>query len=63
MADLKASSTTVLLILALSLATWAFFHLESMPLGPGETAVVAGVWAVLVLGAKRLRAHFRKGRE
>jgi hypothetical protein len=36
------------IVLVLSLATWLFFHIESMPLTAPETTVVAGGWFVVV---------------
>jgi hypothetical protein len=60
MADLKASTGAILLIILLSLATWVFFAWEEMPLYAAGTAVVVGAWAVVVLLGRRLWSHFRK---
>ena len=36
----------------MSLATWLFFYLESMPLKPAETTVVVGCWLGVTLIVK-----------
>lgn len=56
----KKPVATILLVLVLSLATWYFFYLESMPLTAAETTFVVGGWAVLVLIAKGFWGRFHK---
>jgi hypothetical protein len=63
MANIKAVSGVVLLTFLLSLATWMFFYVESMPLDSKGTAVVCGGWALLVFSAKWLWSHFHKDRK
>ena len=50
----KKPVATIVVIGALSLATWYFFHMESMPLTSAETTLVVGSWVVVVLLAKWL---------
>jgi hypothetical protein len=50
----KKPVAIIVVIGALSLATWYFFYLEAMPLTPPETAFVVGGWVALVLVAKWL---------
>lgn len=51
---------TILVILVLSLATWYFFQLESMPLTTAETTFEVGFWVVLVLIAKGIWTRFHR---
>lgn len=46
----------ILVIAALSLATWYFFHIKSMPLTPAETTVVVFIWGAVVVAGKWLWA-------
>ena len=64
-AALKASLGTTVAIIALSLAVWVFFYVVSPgePLTPGETSVVVGVCAVIVLSAKWIWARLHKAKE
>jgi predicted transporter len=39
-------------VTVLSLATWLFFHVESMPLSPPETTVIVGGWFIVVFLGK-----------
>jgi hypothetical protein len=50
----KKPVATIVVIGALSLTTWYFFHMESMPLTSAETTFVVGSWVVIVLLAKWL---------
>ena len=50
--ELRKSSPTVIVVLGLSLATWAFFYLKSMTLTVKETTVVVGFWLVVALSVK-----------
>jgi hypothetical protein len=60
----KKPVATILLALALSLATWYFFHLEAMPLTAGETTFVVGVWVTVLFVAKRIwRGRINKRRK
>lgn len=56
----KKPIVTIFAVLALSLATWYFFQLESMPLTALDTTLVVGVWLVLVLIAKAIWGRFRR---
>ena len=56
----KKSVAAILTILALSLATWYFFQVQSMPLTPLETSFVVGLWVVLVLIVRGIWARFHK---
>jgi protein-S-isoprenylcysteine O-methyltransferase Ste14 len=56
----KKPVASILVVVALSLATWYFFHLESMPLTPVDTTFVVGVWVVVVLIAKWLWGRFHR---
>ena len=56
----KKSVAAIVIILAMSLATWYFFQLESMPLTPAETTLVVGIWVVLVLIVRGIWARFHK---
>ena len=40
------------LVLLLSLATWYFFYMRSMPLSPGDIAVVVVLWLIVVIAAR-----------
>lgn len=51
---LKKPFAVTFAIAALSLATWYFFYIESMPLTPAETTFVVFVWVVVVLVGKWL---------
>jgi hypothetical protein len=62
MSTLKTSATATALILILSLGTWLFFYWESIPLDAKGTAVVAGMWALVVLSAKYCWAYLGKRR-
>ncbi len=42
------------LVLLLSLATWYFFYMRSMPLSPGDIAVAVVFWLVVVIAGKWL---------
>jgi hypothetical protein len=57
---LKKPLVTIFVIGVLSLATWYFFYLESMPLMPLETTFVVGISVVVVLFAKWLWARLHK---
>jgi len=46
---LKKPVWTTVVVLALSLGTWLFFYLKSMPLTAPDTAVVVGFWLAVVL--------------
>jgi Na+/proline symporter len=50
----KRPVAMIVVIVVLSLATWYFFHLESMPLTPAETTFVVFIWVVVVLAGKWL---------
>jgi hypothetical protein len=57
---LKESFAVVFMIVALSLAVWYFFYIESVPLTPAETTVVVGFCAALVLCGKWVWGRFAK---
>jgi small-conductance mechanosensitive channel len=40
------------LVLLLSLATWYFFYMRSMPLSSGDIAVVVVLWLIVVIAAR-----------
>jgi len=46
------------LVLILSLATWYFFYIQSMPLTAGDTAVVVVFWIVMVIAGKWLLSRY-----
>lgn len=46
------------LVLILSLATWYFFYLQSMPLTAGDTAVVVVFWIVVVVAGQWLLSRY-----
>jgi amino acid transporter len=48
----KIPATPLAAILVLSLVTWWFFYAQSMPLDPGATAVVVGIWAAVVVSSR-----------
>jgi hypothetical protein len=48
----KKPVLTTIVVLGLSLATWLFFYLESLPLSLSETTVIVGGWLVVVLVGK-----------
>jgi hypothetical protein len=50
----------VSLVTVLSLATWLFFHVESMPLSPPETTVVVGGWFIVVFLGKAIWQRIRQ---
>ena len=56
----KKPVATILAVLALSLATWYFFDIKSVPLTTPETTFVVGVWVVVVLIAKGLWGRLHK---
>jgi len=60
---LKRSFVTVLAIVSLSLLTWLFFYLESVPLNPSETTIVVSVCAGLVLLGKWAWLRLRGAKE
>jgi hypothetical protein len=68
-ADEKSAATkkplvATVLVFLLSLGTWYFFYLKSIPLAAPDTAVVVGFWLIIVFGANWLRGRFalkRKG--
>ncbi|MGH7846404.1 MAG: toll/interleukin-1 receptor domain-containing protein [Candidatus Binatia bacterium] len=43
-------------ILVLSLVTWWYFYVVSMPLDPGATLVVVGAWVAIVMLGRRIWA-------
>ena len=49
---LRKFSSTIAAVLVLSLATWLFFYLKSMPLGLPETTVIVGFWLAVALVVK-----------
>ena len=51
---------SLVVVLLLSLATWLFFQLESLPLNGPATTVVVGVWFLVVIMVKTIWQHFRK---
>jgi hypothetical protein len=51
--------TPAVLVTGLSLATWLFFYVESMPLTPSETTIVVGAWFIAVFLAKMLLVRVR----
>ena len=51
--------TPAILVTGLSLATWLFFYVESMPLTPPETTIVVGIWFLTVFLAKMLLDRIR----
>lgn len=53
----------LILVLVLSLASWYFFYVESMPLAASETALITGFWLLVVLSGKWLLTRVRKGTE
>lgn len=59
----KKPVAAILVILVLSLATWYFFQIESMPLTPAVTTFVVGFWVVLVLIARGIWTRFHKKRK
>ena len=46
------------LVLVLSLVTWYFFYIQSMPLTAGDTAVVVVFWIVMVIVGKWLLSRY-----
>jgi len=50
----KKPLAATVLVVVLSLGTWAFFYLKAMPLAATDTAVVVGFWLIVVFGAKWL---------
>jgi hypothetical protein len=50
------------LVTVLSLATWLFFHVESMPLSPPETTVVVGGWFLFVFPGDLVWLRIRRKR-
>jgi len=52
--------SSLVLVLALSLATWLFFYQESLKLDGPATTVVVGVWFLVVFLAKKIWLRFRK---
>jgi hypothetical protein len=59
----QRSLAVVFTILALSLAIWFFFYVESAPLTAAETTVVVGICAVVVLLGKWIWGRLTKPRE
>jgi hypothetical protein len=59
------SIQTLFLVLGLSLATWFVFYELRMPLDRWGTAIVTGVWLVVVLSTKWLwiRVFSTRGKE
>jgi hypothetical protein len=51
------SVQTLFLVLGLSLATWFIFYELRLPLDRLGTAIVTGVWLVIVLSTKWLWTH------
>jgi len=49
--------------LVLSLGTWCFFYAVAMPLDSGATAVVVGLWMVIVIAAQMIWHRVRKFRK
>ena len=62
---LKASLRTIVGILVLSLALWAFFYglTPGQPLTPAETTVVVGISTLVVLATKRIWRARDKAKE
>ena len=60
--ELKGSLVVTLAIIGLSLAVWFFFYVTSAPLALGETTVVVGLCAVIVLIGKWIWSRFAKPR-
>jgi hypothetical protein len=50
----------LIVVLLLSLSTWLFFQLESLPLNGPATTVVVGAWFLVVFLARAIWQHFRK---
>jgi hypothetical protein len=49
---LLGSAAMTGVVIGLSLATWVFFYLKSMPLGLSETTVVVGAWLAVAFLVK-----------
>jgi hypothetical protein len=58
----KSLLLMVSLVTVLSLATWLFFHVESMPLSPPETTVVVGGWFIIIFLGKLIWRRVRRRR-
>jgi hypothetical protein len=58
----KSLLLVVSLVTVLSLATWLFFHVESMPLSPPETTVVVGGWFIIIFLGKLIWRRVRRRR-
>ena len=56
-------ATSIGLIFVLSLATWGYFYVVSMPLDPGATLVVVGAWIAVVMLLRQIWAARAKSRE
>ena len=56
---MKGGATAVV-ILVLSLAAWAYFYLQGLPLGLADTTIVVGAISVLVVLVSLIIRKFRK---
>jgi hypothetical protein len=58
--SLKIPGTVLLITFVLSLATWFFFYMVSMPLKSAETIATVVLWALVVGGLFALRKRKQK---
>ena len=56
----RVSLVALVSILVLSLATWSFFYVQSMPLDSGSTLIVVGIWIVVVTLSRWIWQRLRK---
>jgi hypothetical protein len=49
--------SSTLLVLFLSLVTWYFFYMRSMPLSSGDIAAVVVLWLIVVIVGKWIVGH------
>ena len=59
----KDSLPATVVVLLLSLGTWVFFYLVSVPLVARDTAVVVGIWLTVVFCAKWLLKRMKRRRD